>query len=330
MELHVTKYHGLGNDFIVMREEEAAKVADLNDLIVQVCDRHTGIGADGFIIPKTMPEGSEAQFEMVYYNQDGSRAPMCGNGIRCLSGFLSDEKLIDCDVLPIATLAGLKTVTIENLDPFQVRPMCGNGIRCLSGFLSDEKLIDCDVLPIATLAGLKTVTIENLDPFQVRVNMGKADFAPEAIAAQSDQPVWDLELDTDQGKQTVCSFFMSTVHTVVFDDDPMGDIEQKGKALCFHPFYTEQTNVNFVNVLDPKHIQVQTYERGCGVTLACGTGVCASALTCYLKGLCGPKMDVELKRGHLTIEIDDEQTVFMSGPAQKIMEGTYLYHPSTK
>ncbi len=280
MELHVSKYHGLGNDFILLREEEADKVENLTDLIVQVCDRHTGVGADGLIIARKAPQEDEASFEMVYYNQDGSRAPMCGNGIRCFSRFLVDEKLTD-----------------EN------------------------------PIPITTLAGLKIASIESLDPFRVKVDMGKADFDPAAISVKADTPVWDLELDTDTGKQKVCSFFMSTVHTVVFDDDAMGEIEQKGKALCFHPFYPEQTNVNFVKVLDENHIQVQTYERGCGVTLACGTGVCASALTCYLKGLCGPKMDVELKRGNLTIEIDEDQRVFMSGPAQKIMEGTYFYSP---
>lgn len=275
--ISLAKYHGCGNDFILLREEEADRIAkeDFSHFIQSVCDRHTGIGADGLIVARTHP------FFMEYYNQDGSIAPMCGNGIRCLSCFLRDEGLLD---------------TLQD-----------------------------GLLPINTLAGLKTVEILQEDPFLVRVNMGQANFDPKAIEALSDRPIWKQEVETSAGPKTIYSFFMSTVHTVLFDDQAMEDITQKGEALCFHPLFTKQTNVNFVNVLDPNHIQVQTYERGCGVTLACGTGVCASALVCYLEGLCGPSIDVELKRGTLHIDIDENQVVYMTGPAQKICSADYLY-----
>ncbi len=283
MLLSLAKYHGCGNDFILMRQEEADRISkeDFTQFIQSVCDRHTGIGADGLIVARTHP------FFMEYYNQDGSIAPMCGNGIRCLTCFLRDEGLLD----------GLKKETDKNF-----------------------------LVPIETRAGLKTVEILQEDPFLVRVKMGKADFDPKAIKAKSETPIWKQEVQTKVGPKTIYSFFMSTVHTVLFDDQAMGNIVTKGEALCFHPLFSKQTNVNFVHVLDSSHIQVQTYERGCGVTLACGTGVCASALVCYLEGLCGPSIEVELKRGKLHIDIDEDQVVYMMGPAQKICSAQYLYH----
>lgn len=275
MEVAVSKYHGLGNDFILLREEEAAKITDLKDFIVQVCDRHTGIGADGLIVARTNP------YFMDYYNQDGSMAPMCGNGIRCLSKFLIDEGLAEGEEIAIETRAGLKTVSVLSSDPFRVQ-----------------------------------------------VNMGQAIYDPAAIDADTDAEIWNQPLMTENGIVPIYSFFMSTTHTVLFDEEAMGDIEAKGKAVCFHPLFKKQTNANFVHILDPGHIQVQTYERGCGVTLACGTGVCASALVCVKEGLCKPHVDVELKKGHLQIDVLEDETVLMTGPAEKILSGTFYYHPN--
>lgn len=97
--LPASKYHGCGNDFIILREEDAAGY-DLKTLIPAVCDRHTGLGADGFILVRTCP------LTMIFYNCDGSRAPMCGNGIRCFAKFCLDEGLVDGECLAVETLAG--------------------------------------------------------------------------------------------------------------------------------------------------------------------------------------------------------------------------------
>ena len=109
--LPVTKYHGCGNDFIILREEDAVGY-DLNTLIPAVCDRHTGLGADGLILVRVRP------LTMLFYNCDGSRAPMCGNGIRCFAKFCLDEGIIDAKQFDVETLAGIKTVTITSRDPF--------------------------------------------------------------------------------------------------------------------------------------------------------------------------------------------------------------------
>jgi diaminopimelate epimerase len=272
MKLAFSKYHGLGNDFILMHESEAAKVENRTDLIVKACDRHCGIGADGMIFVKQDP------LEMIYYNQDGSRAPMCGNGIRCFSAFCKDEGV------------------------------------------TDQKQFD-----VQTLAGIKNVTITNDDPFTVSVYMGQGEFTPEKIGVDLEQVPWNYPLSVLNTTKHIYSFFMSTVHTVLFCEDAFKDIEQEGKAICMHPLFSEQTNVNFTQVIDRHTLKVQTYERGCGVTLACGTGVCAAALTAYKLGLTDSHMRVILKKGALTIDIDQNLGVTMSGPAALVCKGEYDY-----
>ena len=273
MRIPVSKYHGCGNDFIMTRYD-LVKDLDLEDFIVKVCDRHTGIGADGAIFIKENP------LTMMYYNQDGSRAPMCGNGIRCFAKFCLDEDIC-------------------NKESFDVE----------------------------TLAGTKTITRLQKEPFLVRVAMGQADYDPHKIGVKENVSMmkYPLRLADDTTVQ-IYSFFMSTVHTVLFVDHAFSpENEALGKEICHHPMFTEQTNVNFVEIVDHTHIRVQTYERGCGMTLACGTGVCASALMAYKEFGCDSHLSVELVKGTLSIDIDQNDAVYMSGPAQRIMKGEFQY-----
>jgi diaminopimelate epimerase len=115
---------------------------------------------------------------------------------------------------------------------------------------------------------------------------------------------------------------MATVHTVVFVEDEFDDYERAGKELCFSPLFANQTNVNFVTVLDDGHLKVRTYERGCGLTLACGSGICASAQAARLLGLCKDHVQVQAALGSLTIDMDGPDT-YMSGPAQFVCKGDY-------
>ena len=113
-----------------------------------------------------------------------------------------------------------------------------------------------------------------------------------------------------------------TANTIVFVDDyDSFDIEYVGRELCEHPTYTEKTNVNFVRVIDENTVEMKTYERGVGMTLACGTGACATAVVCALQGLCKSSIEVILQLGSLNIELKDDGHVFMEGPSVKIAEG---------
>lgn len=107
--MKIEKYHGIGNDFLITQDET---LIDNHNLIKSLCNRYTGLGADGLIIVKTNP------LEMVFYNQDGTRGEMCGNGIRCFSLYCYNHKLIDSEKFIVSTLDGEKIIKIESTNPF--------------------------------------------------------------------------------------------------------------------------------------------------------------------------------------------------------------------
>ena len=279
--LKFSKYHGCGNNFVIVREQELIEylggitepeTKEYPAFAQKVCDINIGIGADGLIIVREEPA-----LEMVFYNMDGSRAPMCGNGIRCFARFCLEEGI--CEEASYA---------------------------------------------VKTLAGDMVVEVTSREPFMARIDMGTPIFEPAAIAVDSERSDFlgqQLEI-SDGSRWTVNSLFMGTVHTVVFVDDyDSFDIEYVGRELCEHPTYTEKTNVNFVRVIDENTVEMKTYERGVGMTLACGTGACATAVVCTLQGLCKSSIEVILQLGSLNIELKDDGHVFMEGPSVKIAEG---------
>ena len=279
--LKFSKYHGCGNNFVMVREQELIEylggitepeTKEYPAFAQKVCDINTGIGADGLIIVREEPA-----LEMVFYNMDGSRAPMCGNGIRCFARFCLEEGI--CEEASYA---------------------------------------------VKTLAGDMVVEVTSRESFMARIDMGTPIFEPAAIAVDSERSDFigqQLEI-SDGSRWTVNSLFMGTVHTVVFVDDyDSFDIEYVGRELCEHPTYTEKTNVNFVRVIDENTVEMKTYERGVGMTLACGTGACATAVVCALQGLCKSSIEVILQLGSLNIELKDDGHVFMEGPSVKIAEG---------
>ena len=280
--ISISKYHGCGNNFVIVREsdlpkaitmkDEAARIEMYSQLAVNLCCVNTGVGADGFIVVREEP-----QLEMVFFNQDGSRAPMCGNGIRCFAQYCMDK-----------------------------------GIR-------DEA-----VYPVATLAGEMIVNVTQDEPFRVRINMGKPVMDPAAIGVETDEENFlGKEIALKDGSTVkVDSFFMGTVHTIVFVDDIDIDVlEPLGEEICNHPVYTEKTNVNFVKVIDQQNLEVLTYERGVGITFACGTGACASVVAASMAGMTVNSADVQLKLGTLGIAIEDDGNVYMEGPSVHILDG---------
>ena len=125
------KFHGTGNDFIIFNESDLS-IDDYSILAKKVCDRHFGIGADGMII---ISESTKADIRMKFYNADGSIASMCGNGIRCFSKFVYENRLVDKKKFTVETLAGIMKpeVIVENNKVTFVKVNLGKAV-----FLSNE------------------------------------------------------------------------------------------------------------------------------------------------------------------------------------------------
>jgi len=203
--------------------------------------------------------------------------------------------------------------------------MCGNGIRCFARYCYDEGICTETKFPVITLAGEMIVDIVSTTPFLVEINMGKPNFDPAASNIQSSEPFLKRDLNLSNGKQTVSTFFMGNVHTVLWIDDfDKIDPEKLGKEIHDYSAYKEKTNVNMVKVVDNKTLELKTYERGVGMTFACGTGACASVVCGIIEGRCGKKTNVILPYGVLNITEKDNKEIFMRGPATFVAKGIYM------
>lgn len=265
-----TKMHGLGNDFIVTDDVPQ----DLPAAARALCTRRTSVGADGILA--VLPS-DKADVRMEIINADGSRAEMCGNGIRCFARFVHDKGIVPKKEMSVETGAGIMYPELLFNDDGSVRA--------------------------------------------VRVDMGEADFTPEAIPTSAPDPL-NLSIDVDGAMIPASAVLMGVPHVIVYVNDMDEEtISQLGSAIEKHEMFPRHTNVNFVEVTGKDTLRVRTWERGAGRTMACGTGSCAAAVVSALKKLTGPQVTVELEAGNLEIQIAEDGRVFMTGPAQYVYEG---------
>ena len=202
--------------------------------------------------------------------------------------------------------------------------MCGNGMRCFARFVYDNKLVDKQKFSVKTGAGI--IVPELLDNEQVKVNMAKPILEPAKIPFKGEKSL-NCKLSVKDKDFVVNAVSMGNPHCVVFSDgDTKSEALNYGYALEHHPLFSEKTNVEFVKVLSRNEITVDVWERGCGITLACGTGACASAVAAILNGYCDKIVKVNLPGGVLTIEWEGNSQntnfdVFMTGSADYSFEG---------
>lgn len=208
----------------------------------------------------------------------------------------------------------------------QQAEMCGNGIRCFALFVKRLGLVQGNTFRVESLAGLMQPTL-NADG-TVTVDMGPPILTPADIpfvAETAPTPAVNIPLTVLDKIVPVTAVSMGNPHCVVFQDDLREKLapEVFGPVLEVHPAFPAKTNVEFLDVLSPSHIRIRVWERGCGFTLACGTGACASLVAASLLGKTGPEADVDLPGGTLHIRWDREQTghVFMTGPATWVFTG---------
>ena len=276
------KYHGAGNDFIIVNEKELIEkgIPDYSELAQAICNRRYGVGADGLIILKYV---ANMPF-MFFFNSDGSQAPMCGNGIRCFAHYLKNNR-----------------IKIEN--EFVVKTVPG------------------DLM-------IQTFMTENSEELLVKVNMGKPVFDIKKLINTEKEQFLKEKIDIDGKEIEISYIFMGTDHSVIFVNDFQDyDIDELGlKIENYLELFPKKVNVNFVKVYDKNNMEVITWERGAGRTLACGTGVTASAVLARIFGYVDENVKVKVPGGRLFIDYKGEgYDAFMTGPSEKIAEGKYLF-----
>lgn len=204
--------------------------------------------------------------------------------------------------------------------------MCGNGIRCVGKFVYDKGLTDKTIVKIETLAGIKTLVLNTKDGKveTARVDMGEPILEAEKIPVISkEQPVKNLELEAENKKFKFTCVSMGNPHAItIVENTKEFDVEKYGKILEVDKAFPKKANIEFAQIIDKENIKMRVWERGAGETLACGTGACATAVACNLKGLTGRKVNIELLGGTLNIEWNEKDNhVYMTGPAVTVFDG---------
>ncbi|MEO1068609.1 MAG: diaminopimelate epimerase [Cyanobacteria bacterium J06638_6] len=282
--MEFSKYHGLGNDFLLLDNRHRSDPLLSPKQAIQWCDRHFGIGADGVIF--ALPGQAGTDYTMRIYNSDGSEPEMCGNGIRCLAKFL--ETLETADGQP---------------------PQMPHTYR------------------IHTLAGLIAPTLQPNG--QVTVDMGPpcllAPEIPTTLATQAEKVVDRPLVVADQTWHVTC-VSMGNPHCITFVEDVAAiDLETLGPQFEHHEVFPQRINTEFIQVARPDYLKMRVWERGAGITLACGTGACAALVAGVLNGLCDRAATVELPGGPLHIEwAAADNRVYMTGPAELVFRGNKI------
>ena len=283
--MRFTKMQGCGNDYIYVNGfEEKTDVLEKPDLVRRLSDRHFGIGGDGVIF---INPSREADFEMEMYNGDGSRAEMCGNGIRCVAKYVYDKGLTDAEQISVVSAGKIK-------------------------------YLDLTVDKKSGLHGARG------EVTRVRVNMGSPVLEPALIPVEAaGHRVVNEAIGVEGREYRMTCVSMGNPHAVIFCRG-VGEmnLERLGPLFENHSRFPKRTNTEFVEILDRKTCFMRVWERGSGETLACGTGACATAVAAILNGKAEEKVTVQLLGGDLQIEwAGGEAPVYMTGPATVVFDG---------
>ncbi len=282
--MRFTKMQGIGNDYVYINCFEET-VADPAAMAIAVSDRHRGIGSDGLIL--ILPS-SIADVRMRMFNADGSESEMCGNGIRCVAKYAFDHGLSKSNPMRIETGRGVLLLALEVVD-----------------------------------GKVKQVTVDMGEPIfepldQIPVN-------PETLRQHSRNAIYTVfdAVGNSLGDATFVS--MGNPHAVLFVDDVASiDVPRIGPQLENHVAFPRRMNIHWVQVVSRDEVRMRTWERGSGVTQACGTGACAVAVAGALRDKTNSVILAHLPGGDLTLEWKEEDDrVYMTGPATEVFSGIW-------
>jgi len=200
--------------------------------------------------------------------------------------------------------------------------MCGNGIRCFAKYVHDRGLVKNKKFTINTLAGI--IIPEILDNQEVKVDMGVPVFSPERIPLAAESNI----IEVKGRKFEFNAVSMGNPHCVIFTHEDTAALAlEYGAEIEKHQYFPEKTNVEFVKIISRDRIRIDVWERGCGITLACGTGACASGVAAIKNSLVNNRLTAELPGGELQIEwknSSEDNSVFMTGKSEYVFYGEYL------
>ncbi|MCX8065394.1 MAG: diaminopimelate epimerase [Candidatus Hydrogenedentes bacterium] len=234
---------------------------------------------------------------------------------------------------------GIILILSSNISDFKMRifnadgseaETCGNGIRCFAKYVYEHGLTKKTEFTIETLAGPNRVKLHTKDGKvdRVRSNMGKPNFERSKIpmlGSPIDKPVLEEPIDVDGETVKITAVNIGNPHAVIFvPDATKAPVSQLGPKIENHPLFPQRTNVEFVSIVDKSNIVMRIWERGSGITMASGSGSCASALASMITNRTDKRVNVHLVYGILTIEWAEDGCVYQEGPAEEVYTGYWL------
>jgi len=285
--MHFTKMHGIGNDYVYVDCFSQPMPHNPAGLSQRISDRHFGVGSDGLIL---ICPSDKADARMRMFNADGSEAEMCGNGVRCVAKFVYDHGLVRKPNITIETGRGVLTLKLE-----------------LSNGTVDRVQVDMGE-PILEAARIPTTLI--------------GDRVVDQPCPKLTDDNWFQACGLD-ARMTCVS--MGNPHVVLYCRDVARvPLERVGPVLETSPLFPRRINVHFVQVHNPGEVTMRTWERGSGITLACGTGACAVAVAGVLSGRTQRRVEAHLPGGDLQLEWSEKDNhVYMTGPAAEVFSGEW-------
>ena len=298
--MQFTKLQGAGNDYLYV--DGLRERRDWPDLARKMSDRHFGVGADGLIV---VAPSSVADARMQMFNADGSEGEMCGNGIRCFAKFVLERGIVEADPARIRVETGAGVLAVEPR---------WEGARVTGARVSmGEPVLRAADVPVDPAA------------------LGPSDYAAlddslaAALGVRPDELAFDAPLAVDGAAFALTAVSMGNPHVTAFVAEPVADVplDRLGPLVERHAAFPRRVNFHIVNVEARDRIVSRTWERGSGLTLACGTGASAMVVAARLHGLVGDEARVEVPGGALTVSWPGGGPVSMEGDAVEVFSGEW-------
>lgn len=293
--MRFVKMHGIGNDYVYVNAF-AERVDDPASLARLVSPRNTGVGSDGLILV-CPPSVAGADVRMRMFNADGSESEMCGNGVRCVAKFAVDRGIARANPLRVETGRGVLAIEWE------------------AGPDGRVTLATVDMGPPILEAERIPARVPGIAPSGRIVELR----VERAMLAAGDER-W---IDASGCEPSITCVSMGNPHVVLFCRDVAAvPLERIGPPLERHAFFPKRINVHVVQVVAADEVIMRTWERGSGITLACGTGASAVCVAGVLTGRTAPRILAHLPGGDLRLAWEGEgESVRMTGPATEVFEG---------
>ena len=292
--------HGAGNDYVLLDARDQDH--DWPSIARAMCDRHYGVGADGLLL---VAPSKVADIRMRMLNPDGSEAEMCGNGIRCFAKYVLERDIVSVSngLLRVETGAG-----VMDIQPFRD----ANGTIGRARVSMGVPRFHADDIPVRLPEGERGL----------RLDITSLDIS-DGIQAERIVAGYPVEVAGQTFNLTCVS--MGNPHAVAFLDGPVEDVplDKLGPLMEHHPMFPQRVNFHLVNVLGTDWLKVRSWERGAGLTLACGTGAAAIQAAARLLRLTDETVAVEMPGGMLSVTWPGQGPVYMEGPAEEVYEGEW-------